>query len=117
MAEERMISRDRAAHMLGLSIRTVEKLIRGEHLESVKIGARRLIRRSSVLRLRRHGVSAVSRPQTVSRDHRGRFRKTPLTEAVGTYYKTPRDPDLKILLALLREVDPALAKQFRKIKF
>lgn len=114
MSEETMVSRDQAAKMLGLSISTIEKLIRGEHLASVKIGNRRLIRRSSVLRLRKHGVSAATNPRILNRDYRGRFRKTPLTQVVGSYYKKPPD-ELQILLAHLRKIDPELGRELKKL--
>lgn len=114
-----MISRDQAAKMLGLSISTIEKLIRGEHLASVKIGNRRLIRRSSVLRLRKHGVSAATNSRTLNRDYRGRFRRTALTESAGQYYKQvdPEKEAWRIFFGHIRKFDPALEKELRHLKF
>jgi len=60
-----LLSKRRAAQLLGLSVRSVEILIRSKQLGSRKIGRRRLVPRKEVERFARHDTPVIgseSRP-------------------------------------------------------
>lgn len=52
---EKLITRNEAADLLGVSVRTVDRLIKGGHLTSVKLGTRQ----QSSVRVREGEVMAI----------------------------------------------------------
>ena len=55
-----LVSKKEAAAALGVSLRTVENLIAGKHLEARRIGRRRLVQRVSLEKLARRDVPTAS---------------------------------------------------------
>jgi excisionase family DNA binding protein len=57
-----LLSKRRAAQLLGLSVRSIEIMIRAKQLDSRKIGRRRLVPRKEVERLSRHDTPVIGSP-------------------------------------------------------
>ena len=57
--EDLLVSRARAAEMLGISLRLLDYMIQRRELPTVRLGRRVLLRRETLERVAKYGVGAV----------------------------------------------------------
>jgi len=54
MSDRLLLSRHEAAHSLGISLRTIDYLIAGKEIRTIRVGRRRLIPQTELARFLRH---------------------------------------------------------------